>query len=131
MDGVTGEEGISEVFARKYEHLYNGVSYEENDMCRLQNDIDAKITEECCNDRCGHHHSVNLELINQATSRLNAGKSDSEGCFFTDYIINAGQDLPINLYLLFTALLRHAASDAVIYDYTNTEKHSVVIRRFY
>ena len=118
MDGVTGEREISEVFARKYERLYNGVSYDPDDMNNLRNDLDSKIRTECCIGYCYHHHHVTAELMDRAFSRLNAGKRDGDGCFSTDHLIHGGRCLRTHLCLLFTAMLRHGHTPPRMLDST-------------
>ena len=50
MDGVTNENDITDIFAGKYKTLYNSVSYNKHDLCRLSIENDLHIDENYPND---------------------------------------------------------------------------------
>ena len=43
VDGLSQADEIADLFARKYEDLYNCVSFNENEMASLKQDINDKI----------------------------------------------------------------------------------------
>ena len=45
LDGEVDEKRIADVFATKYRHLYNSVSYDPHEMENVKNDVDACITQ--------------------------------------------------------------------------------------
>ena len=49
MDGVTGTDEISSIFADKYDLLYNSVGYSMDEMNRLASDIESRIDISCSN----------------------------------------------------------------------------------
>ena len=59
VDGIEGEHEIAGLFSLKYKELLNTVSYGEEVMTRLQNNIDDIIINECasctgCDTSCDH-----------------------------------------------------------------------------
>ena len=50
MDGQTGIDDISKIFADKCETLYNSVSYDNHDMVNIKKEIDTHIEKVCPND---------------------------------------------------------------------------------
>jgi hypothetical protein len=47
IDCVLGNEDISQVFANKYQSLYNSVSYDNDAMCKLMLKLNDLIENEC------------------------------------------------------------------------------------
>ena len=43
LDEEVDEKRIADVFANKYRHLYNSVSYDPYEMKNVKNDVDARI----------------------------------------------------------------------------------------
>ena len=76
IDGVTGDRSIADVFASKYEELYNSVSYSRPDMDRLQEDISSRINGTCCRGKCSKSHHVTPDAVDRALCKLNEVKSD-------------------------------------------------------
>ena len=58
MDGVTGTDEISSIFADKYDTLYNSVGYDMNEMNRLASDIESRI------DNIGSNQIQNISVQN-------------------------------------------------------------------
>ena len=105
VDGATGEKPIADVFASKYEELYNSVSYSQSDMDRLQDDIAARINDTCCEGKCGKSHLVTPDAVDGALRKLNKGKSD--GVISTDHLIQSCPELRVHLSILFTCMIHH------------------------
>ena len=47
MDGITGADQISSLFAEKYDALYNSVSYNNEELGRLKTDFESLIGTGC------------------------------------------------------------------------------------
>ena len=62
MDGVTNENDITDIFAGKYKTLYNSVSYNKHDLCRLSAEIDSRIDENYPNDANNSHQVPNITV---------------------------------------------------------------------
>ena len=45
IDGVVGDEGIAHIFSDKYNHLYNSVSYDVDEMNVINTEINKHIKE--------------------------------------------------------------------------------------
>ena len=68
MDGQTGTDEISKIFADKYETLYNTVSYNKHDMDKLKKEIDSNIAKECPNGlvQLNNRHSIIVKELKDA-----------------------------------------------------------------
>lgn len=104
IDGVIGEENISEVFANKYESLYNSVSYDENDMNELAKTLNARITD----DTVQYH--ISYENVVAALSNIKRGKNDGYGMLYSDHFINGPSRLLVLLSMLFNSMIVHGFS---------------------
>ena len=76
VDGVVGDDEIAQLFSYKYNHLYNSVSYDVDEM----NSIGADIKE--------HVYNISVEDIIEGVQRLKLGKSDGEEGLNSDHIIH-------------------------------------------
>ena len=110
VDDVADDIGITQVFAQKFNDLYNSVSYDNDDMASLKNDINRAVDEKClCNCPQGNHCIIYQECL-EAIRKLKNSKSDGCTGILSDHIIHAGDKLACYLALLFTAMLRHGSS---------------------
>ena len=80
--GVNIEHEIAGLFSLKYKELLNAVSYDEEVMTRLQNNIDDSIISECAScTGCdtSYDHSITTSEVTNAVHKLKHGKgSDSK-----------------------------------------------------
>ena len=67
LDGVTGTDEISSIFADKYDTLYNSVGYDMNEMNRLASDIESGIDISCSN----HIQNISVQNVKDVISKLN------------------------------------------------------------
>ncbi len=110
IDGSTGIEEISDIFAEKYDTLYNSVSYSQSDLHELKNNIDAQITNVCPN----HPHTITVQEVKNALAKLKLGKKEDSG-LFSNHFIYGSERLVIMITLLFNSMLVHGiAPDELI-----------------
>ena len=102
IDDKTEVEEISYVFAEKYDMLYNSVSYSQNDLHKLTMYIDASI-----DDKCGDHpHTISVQEVKDALSKLKLGKKEENG-LFSNHFIYGSDRLIVMITLLFNSMLVH------------------------
>ena len=110
IDGSTGIEEISDIFAEKYDTLYNSVSYSQSDLNELKKNIDAQITNVCPN----HPHTITVQEVKNALAKLKLGKKEDSG-LFSNHFIYGSERLVIMITLLFNSMLVHGiAPDELI-----------------
>ena len=100
IDGINTDEGISNIFLQKFEHLYNSVPSDVADMQGIYNERSGKILagsdglfKICVND------------VVQSVNRSKSGKSDESG-LDSDHVRNG----PHKLFVLLTCDLRDESS---------------------
>ena len=84
MDGQTGIDEISKIFADKCEVLYNSVSYNNHDMDKLRKEIDSHIAKECPNGlvQSNHRQSITVKELKDAVVMLKLGKKRRKWTLF-------------------------------------------------
>ena len=102
IDDKTEVEEISNIFADKYDTLYNSVSYSLNDLDRLKMDIERNIDNNCAN----HPHTISLKVLKDALSKLKLGKKEENG-LFSNHLIYGSDRLIVMIALLFNSMLVH------------------------
>ena len=102
IDDKTEVEEISNIFADKYDTLYNSVSYSQNDLDRLKMDIERNIDNKCAN----HPHTISLKVLKDALSKLKLGKKEENG-LFSNHLIYGSDRLIVMIALLFNSMLVH------------------------
>jgi len=102
VDGISGACNIANTFHEKYKHLYNIVSYDENEMsslkCQAMNDI-------LLQDQCGNDLLIGDVLY--GIRQLKHGKTDGNTGHMTDHIIVGSDILSKHLHYLFNCMLNH------------------------
>ena len=108
MDGQTGIDEISKIFADKYETLYNTVSYNTQDMDKLKKVIDTNIAKECPNGlvQLNKRHSITVKELKDAVDMLKLGKKEENG-LYSNHFKYGSERLFILLTLLFNSMLSH------------------------
>ena len=81
---MVGDKNIAELFGRKYNELYNSVSYDKDEFLTLQNENGCNIEMYCIDDNVNnissnhvHTHAINVEQVSNAMSHLKSEKSDN------------------------------------------------------
>ena len=108
VEGVQGNEAICDLFSHKYEQLYNGVSYDVNEMNALCNEIDDLIERKYVNEsECYYRHGVSVEDVVGAVKKLKRGEAEASDSITSDHNVNAPHDLFVHLSILFNLMIRH------------------------
>ena len=112
VDGWTSRNEIAEHFADKFRVLYNSVGYTNDDIRKLKQLLDHKISTVC---DCGHcsysnNHCICTNDVVKAIKELKRNKIDGEGKLMSDHVLNGSNKLNVFIGFLFTALLRHGYS---------------------
>ena len=114
MDQATGNESISELFAHKYNTLYNSVCYNTTQLNNLMKMNDSDIMTKCSTNGSPlinkHLHSVSVNQLQYAINRLKSSKSDCTDQLFSDHFINGTVRFYTLISLLFTCMLSHGVA---------------------
>ena len=108
VDGIEGEREIAGLFSLKYKKLLNTVSYDEQVMTRLQNNIDDSIISECAScTGCDtpYDHNITISEVTNAINKLKHGKGDGSSDISSDH-----GNVSRLLSILFTMMLRHGVA---------------------
>ena len=88
IDGITGNSCIAELFSKKYNELYNSVSYEEQEMNDLMSVYKKGVEIFCVNSiddiLYKHTNKISLAEVQAAVHQLKVGKSDCVDGFVSD-----------------------------------------------
>ena len=114
VDHVAGSSKIAELFKDKYYTLYNSVSYNNDELNKLKDDLDSRITSHYASETsstcpsCSHSGQfVNVNDVVKALDKLKLGKHDGNLGHFSDHVIHGTRRLHVLLSLLFNSLLSH------------------------
>ena len=100
---------IVRYFLRKYDRLYNSVSYDETDMSLLQDDI-YKSESSHLHDSgpdCICKRGASVNLVEQAIAKIKFGKTDANNGCSSNHFKNGTKKLNVYFSLLLTAMLTH------------------------
>ena len=109
VDGASGHEDISNLFADKSSALYNCVGYDKVEMDKLKEGMDNRIRAECLCGNCSltNKHSVDIEDVKQGIRKMKKGKTDGSNELMSDHIIHSGNRLQLYLSYLYTVMIGH------------------------
>ena len=109
VDGAQTEEKISQIFSRKYDRLYNSVSYDETDMSLLQDNISKSVSSHLHDSGpdCICKRGVSVNLVEQAMAEIKFGKTGANNGCSSNHFKNGANKLNVYFSLLFTAMLTH------------------------
>ena len=102
MDGVTGTDEISSIFADKYDALYNSVGYNMQEMNRLASDIESRID----NSGSNHIQNISVQNVKDGINKLKLGKKEENG-LYSNHFIYGSDRLLVVISLLFNSMLIH------------------------
>ena len=102
IDGTTGIDEISNIFAEKYDTLYNSVSFNQQDLCALTRDLASRIT----NASTTNTHNISVQEVKKAIMKLKLGKKEECG-LFSNHFIYGSERLMIMITLLFNSMMIH------------------------
>ena len=103
IDGVVSGEEISQLFSDKYNHLYNSVSHDVDEMNVINTEINKQIKE---NDA----YDISVDEVIEGVQQLKLGKSDGEESLNSNHIIHGPKILFVLLALIFNSMLVHGFS---------------------
>ncbi len=103
IDGIVGDEEISQLFSDKYDHLYNSVPYDQDEMNKIKEEINVQIMDNSV-------YTICYDDVLKGVQHLKLGKSDGEEGLNSDHIINGPKILHVLLCLIFNSMLVHGAS---------------------
>ena len=118
VDNVTGSENIGNLFADKYNELYNCVSFNSDEMCRLIDQNSKDIVDICCKHKCNYSHVITHENVKQSIKLLKHNKSEGISQCNTNHLIYACDTLSVYLSLLFNSMLIHGVSPKMLLNAT-------------
>ncbi len=96
------------MFVKKYDELYNSVSYNKSDMENLSECVKASIN---VNDK----YTISMHDVTNAALHLQKGKTDGHEGLCSDNIINAPHSLFVILTLIYNTMLVHGlSSDSMV-----------------
>ena len=113
IDNAIGEHNIALLFANKYEELYSSVRYDEQSFSSIISKNTDDIKSQCIvsdvDSDCDiiHTHSITVQQIKCAISKLKHGKSDSIEQLSSDNFKNGTHMLNFYISVLFTCMLTH------------------------
>ena len=102
INNVTDPKQVADIFAKKYDSLFNSVPSDGLLMEKIQQDIAAGVQVTPQADA-----AISVDTIIEAVSYLKEGKSDGDQGLMSDNIINAPQTFFEKLAELFCAILKH------------------------
>ena len=108
VDGAQTEKKNSQIFSRKYDRLYNTVSYDETNMSLLQ-DISKSVSSHLHDSSpgCICKRGVSVNLVEQAMAKIKFGKIDANNGCSSNHFKNGTKKLNVYFSLLLTAMLTH------------------------
>ena len=114
IDNVTGNENITQLFAHKYDVLYNSVCSNSDEMSNIL-DMNQADIESVCLDNDSHKmykltHTVSVKHIQDAIHKLQSAKSDCKEQLLSDHFINGTVRFFTLISLLFTCMLTHGVA---------------------
>ena len=132
VDGITGDDHIAELFARKYQGVYNSVPIAESDMSNIKCEINRRlVTENNVDIAC-----IDSGEVHDAIKRLNAGKDDGDIGMYSNHILLANDIFMKHISNLFSMMLSHGYTPeymirAVITSIPKNVKESVACSENY
>ena len=126
IDNTSKDEDISDLFAKKYDQLYNSVSFDQNSMSILTEKIDELIDE-----TPNAYPHVSVDDVVRGIAEPKRNKKDSKGVFYTDHFINSNLLLRVFLSMLFSSLIVHGFTpndfnEATIFPLIKNKRKSVL-----
>ena len=112
IDGVRGVNEIANLFADKFEVIYNCVGYDEAHLRSLRIKVDDRIRNMYTNERFSQssEQSISPMDIGMAIQKLQNNKADGNGELMSDHIIHGGGELNVHLSYLLTSMIWHGQS---------------------
>ena len=132
VDSITGHDHIAQLFARKYQGVYNSVPIDESDMSNIKCEINRRlVTENDVDITC-----VDSGEVHEAIKRLNAGTNDRDIGMCSNHILLAMDAFMKHIFNLFSMMLSHGFTPedmiwAVITSIPKNVKESIICSENY
>ena len=111
VDDLQDPQNISGLFKDKFETLFNSVSYNIDELNRLQADINRSIIDSYDTSNINNNTLIfNPNDVGKAINKLKTGKTDGSLPLTSDNILQSTDILNGHLALLFTIMVRHGFS---------------------
>ena len=107
VDGACNPEAISEVFASKYETLFQGTPTEPAELQSLYRTIKSGVT---ADDRS--YSSITVNDVADALKDIKLGKRDGKYSLSSDHLVNSSRRFLIILSILMSSMLVHGYNAA-------------------
>ena len=108
VDGVCTADGIADLFANNYQHLYTSVAYDDDDMKCIYSLIDKSLS------GLNMQSSINCDEVRVAINKLKAAKNDGDVGLSSDYFRHGCNSLAVYISFLFNGLLVHGTAPKVL-----------------
>ena len=102
IDGVNGNQDISELFANKCKTVYNSVGYEKDTLENLK----ATVEELIRNSNVEYQY-VSVNEVAKAIAKLKLNKHDGNLGLFSNHFNHSPKNLQVHLSMLFSGILTH------------------------
>ena len=102
-----GNKDICELFAEKYETLYNLVPYNDTEMGELLIQVDNSIKNKFRSAADKVFDKITVNTITKGISALKKDKTDIDAGHSTNHLIHGDHMLNVLLSLLFNSMLNH------------------------
>ena len=100
---MVADDEIAQLFSDKYNHLYNSVSYDVDEMNVINTEINKQIKENVAYD-------ISVDEVIEGVQQLKLGKSDGEKGLNSNHIILGPKILFVLIALIFNSMLVHGFS---------------------
>ena len=107
IDNCNTDVTISNLFANKYNQLYNSVSYKAEECLELMSDINANVRDRCLGNNCSGQHQFSVEDVAKSISDLKCNKIDTDGVHNSNHFILGTNTLTVLLTILFNCIIVH------------------------
>ena len=108
VDGTSGNENIANLFASKFQNVFNSVKSEDKELNKLKCYINNQVSLSTREDKS--YCLLDFSDMSFLISNLKNGKYDGNLGLFSDHIIHGSEMLFTYLTLLFNCMLVHGSS---------------------
>ena len=88
VDGEFDDGCIADLFANKYNTLYNSVPYDPSELRKMHDTVDAIILEK------SEKSNITIDDVRTSIASLKPGNADGRSGVLADHIMHGGHNLP-------------------------------------